>query len=202
MRTLLIAAALVLVSSAAPARGRGQSGLRQIREPAGVQRLPRQAGTAGGPRRSPSPNRPAPCAQCAPPLRRAAFIRCTPSRPHDEAMAGCGWSSRSRQGRAARRVGDRSGMRAAAASKLFLQAFPNLRPFFAKLFQRFLWPFCGISRGCKAPSPHFHEFPNFLAREAPGSRSRAAPRRRGRPSRAAAEPPDSESPSERIVRGT
>ena len=40
-----------------------------------------------------------------------------------------------------------------ASSKLFLQTFPNLGLFFSKLFQRFLWRFCGISRGCKPSEP-------------------------------------------------
>jgi hypothetical protein len=40
-----------------------------------------------------------------------------------------------------------------AASKLFLQAFPNLGLFSSKDFQRKLWRFCGISRGCEGRRP-------------------------------------------------
>jgi hypothetical protein len=128
--------------------GRGQSGLRQVREPARVQRLPRQAGTAGG-RDARRPRTGRPRARSARrPIRRAAFTRCTPSRPHDEAMAGCGWNLRSRRDREAR-VDDRPGIRTTRPPS-FSPSFSKSRLFCSKLFQRFLWRFCGISSGYKA----------------------------------------------------
>jgi hypothetical protein len=58
-------------------------------------------------------------------------------------------------------------------SKPFLQAFPNFglfSPSFSKLFQSFLWWFCGISMGYSSRKTNKVPFPNFwsspLARRA------------------------------------
>ena len=47
----------------------------------------------------------------------------------------------------------------------FLPSISKSRPFFAKLFQRFLWRFCGISMGCKASKPK-KSFTKFLTANA------------------------------------
>ena len=47
----------------------------------------------------------------------------------------------------------------------FLPSISKSRPFFAKLFQKFLWWFCGISMGCKASVPK-KSFSKFLTANA------------------------------------
>ena len=181
--------------------GRGQSGLRQVREPARVQRLPRQAGTEGGrDARRPRIGRRR-SARYAPPPRRAAFARCTPSRPHGEAMAGSGWSSRSRRDREAR-VDDRPGIRTPRPPS-FSPSFSKSRLFCSKLFQTFLWRFCGISRGYKASKPTLTASKFFGPRSAEAvGRSRPAEAARTTVASSGGADGIRRSESERIVRGT
>ena len=150
MRPILIAAALVLVSSVAPAWAQDNPACAKFEEPFAYNACLAKLGPkAGATLAVPEPAGAAP--GYAPPLRRAAFARCTPSRPHGEAMAGSGWSSRSRRDREAR-VDDRPGIRTPRPPS-FSPSFSKSRLFCSKLFQTFLWRFCGISRGYKASKP-------------------------------------------------
>ena len=107
----------------------------------------------GRARRSPSPNRPARLPRYAPPPRRAAFARCTPSRPHREPRAGSGWSSRSSRARGARSnrrpVGNTSRRRLQA----FLQAFPNLGCFAPSFSKHSFGGFVGFQGVTRLPNP-------------------------------------------------
>ena len=201
MRTFLIAAALILVSSVRARAGRGQPGLRQIREPSGVQRLPRQAGTEGG-RDARRPRIGRPRARSA---RRPSGAR----RSLDARLRG----PKAKQWPGPDGVHGHAAIERRASTigreyepplpPSFSPSFSKSRLFCSKLFQTFLWRFCGISRGYKASKPTLTASKFFGPRSAEAV-GRAAPRRGGADDRR--EPRRSRrirrSESERIVRGT